>query len=604
MSRPVRIGNFSGAMGDRFGALEEMVTAEPKVDVAIGDSMAEITMSLVAGGTADHPGATQGFYAEYFLSQVRPLLETIAERGVKVVTNAGIFNPAGLAETLGKDIADAGLDLKVAYVRGDDLLPRFQELLDKGELAHLDSGAAFADDPADYVAVNAYLGGWGIAEALEGGADIVVTGRVADASLVLGPAAWWHGWKNDELNKVAGAVAAAHIIECGPQAVGGNFSGFAAVPDNTRLGFPIAEVAEDGTSVITKRAQDGGAVTVDTVTAQLMYEIQGPLYRTPDVTLRVDEVSLTQQGPDRVLVSGAKGLPASLTTKVGMHRATGYRAGLYLFPTGLQIEEKIDVLRRQAEDAAKGLDLDDVLVTVLGQPIPDPKDQYESTVAVRVAFSGPTAEGVKAFGARFPSYGLGGIPGFYVDFLQGMATVVPQARIEYWPGLVHQSEISQEVVFADGRVEQVPPVPMAEFPGQPVQPPFTANADFGPTAEVPLGTAVFTRVGDKGGNANLGAWTPDPEAYDWLRGFLTVDELTRLLDLDTDVRVERYEMPRLHGVSFVLGGYFGPSGSSNLALDQIGKALGEFLRARHVQVPVTFIQRGLAGDEPHEIPAA
>lgn len=597
MTRPIRIGNFSGAMGDRFDALSEMVHADPPVDVAIGDYMAEITMSMAAANFDQHRDRTRSLYAPYFVQQVLPLLGDIAERGVKVVTNAGIFNPAGLAELLRNQIAEQGLDLKVAYVRGDDIQPRLAELAGQGELAHLDTGEPLAEDPAEFAAANAYLGGWGITVALRGGADIVVTGRVADASLVLGPAAWWHEWAPDQLDRIAGAVAAAHIIECGGQATGGNFSGFARIPDNAVLGFPIAEVAADGTSVITKRPQDHGEVSVDTVTAQLMYEIQGPLYRNPDVVLHVDQVELTQVGENRVQLSGATGTPAPTTTKVGMHRFDGYRGAVYMYPTGLQMDEKIDVLRRQADAAAADLDLERIEFTQLGVPAIDPHDQYQSTVAVRVAFEGPTADGIRAFGARFPSYGLGGIPGFYVDFLQGIASVDPQARVVYRPGLVSQSVLQHEVVHDDGRVERVGLPPMAEFTGEPVQDPFVTEDDFGPSVKAPLGSIVYTRVGDKGANANVGVWTPEAAAYDWLRTYLTEKKIGQLLDLDPSVRVERYEMPHLNGVSFVLGGYFGTSGSSNLALDQIGKATGEYLRAKYDDVPAKFVDAERAGVE-------
>jgi hypothetical protein len=275
MARPIRIANFSGAIGDRFAAFAEAVRGEP-VDVVMGDAMAEITMSMIVAGLVDDQEARRIFFWRPFLRQLGPQLATIAARGIKVVTNAGIYNPAGLAEAVRREIAEQGLDLTVAYVTGDDLNDVVGDLIAAGRLTDLDTGDVLTVDADELLAVNAYLGGWGIKAALDEGADIVITGRVADASLVTGPAAWWHGWRREELDKIAGATAAAHVIECGPQATGGNFAGFTTIADNTLPGFPIAEVADDGSFVITKRAADGGAVTVDTVTAQLMYEIQGP----------------------------------------------------------------------------------------------------------------------------------------------------------------------------------------------------------------------------------------------------------------------------------------------------------------------------------------
>ena len=591
MSGAIRIASFSGTWGDRFTALSEAVNGDP-VDVVIGDYMAEVTMSMVAAAASGPDRDRGGFYAGSFLRQVRPLLAAIADRRIKVVVNAGVFNPAGLAAAVRSDIADRGLPLTVAHIEGDDLIDRVGELARAAQLAHLDTGAAFAFDRGQVAAANAYLGGWGIARALAEGADIVIAGRVADASLVLGPAAWWHGWARDDWDRIAGAVVAAHIIECGPQAAGGNFSGFTAVPDNVLVAYPIAEVSDDGSSVITKRAADGGTVTVDTVTAQLLYEIQGPRYLNPDVVLHVDSVRLAQQGQDRVRVSGVVGSPPPSTTKVGIHQLTGYRAGSWTFATGLDIDAKVELLRAQTAEAARGLELDEVRFTPCGRPADDPAGQYEATVAVRLAAGSAIPGQVQAFLAKFASYGLGSIPGFYLD--QVNAPGPENRRVDYWPGLVRQEDLSHQVVLADGRRIDVPPPKTEPFGGQPATEPAERPDAFltGRTRRVPLGDLVYARSGDKGGNASLGVWTPGHRAaaYPWLAGFLTEGRLRELLGLADDVAVERYELPRLRGISFVLRGFFGSSGSANLDLDQIGKSICEFLRARHVDVPVTLLE--------------
>lgn len=590
MRRPVRIANFSGALGDRFSAFEEAVTGEP-VDVVIGDSMAEITMSMLVAGFRAHPDAQHRFYSEFFLRQLRPQLGAIAERGVKIVTNAGIYHPAGLAEAIRGEIAERGLDLTVAYVTGDDLSAQAARLLADGQLSHVDTGAPLTRDPAELLAVHAYLGGWGIRSALDAGADIVVTGRVADASLVTGPAAWWHDWARDDLDRIAGATAAAHIIECGPQATGGNFAGFTEIADNLLPGFPIAEVADDGSLVITKRASDGGTVTVDTVTAQLLYEIQGPRYLNPDVTWHTDSITVTQDGPDRVLVTGAVGGPPSLTTKVGINVQHGYRGSVWVYPTGLRIDDKIAVLRAQAERAAADHELDDMRITVCGKQVDDPADQWQATVPVQISAAAREAGTVSRFLSQFCSYGLGSIPGWYIDMTQ-MYAMGGQPRIDYWPGLVRQADVPHVVHLPDGGVLDIAPPPaMARFTGQPGQPAATPAEPgaFGPTARVPLGEVAFARTGDKGANANLGVWVRNDDAYQWLTAYLTAEELAHLLGAPDHVTIERYPLPKLRGLSFVLTGYFAPSGSANLALDQIGKSLGEFLRARHVDVPVALL---------------
>jgi acyclic terpene utilization AtuA family protein len=587
--RPVRIANFSGAMGDKFAAFEEAVRGEP-VDVVVGDSMAEITMSMVIAGFRGDRAARRGFYSTFFLRQLRPQLAALAEKKIKVVTNAGIYDPAGLADAIRREVTDLGLDLAVAYVTGDDLTDAAKGLLADGQLTHLDTGAALEVDPADLLAVNAYLGGWGIKTALDEGADIVITGRVADASLVTGPAAWWHGWGCDELDKIAGATAAAHVIECGPQATGGNFAGFTTIADNTVPGFPIAEVAEDGSFVITKRAADGGAVTVDTVTAQLMYEIQGPRYLNPDVTWHTDSIELAQIGPDRVRVTGARGSAAPETTKVGINFQRGYRGAIWLFPTGLDVPAKIEVLEAQAERARRDHPVQELHFFVCGRPVSDPRDQWQATVPVQVAVAAPAQETVSGFLAQFTSYGLGSIPGFYIDLTQ-MYSMGGQPRIDYWPGLVGQADLRHQVHLPDGRVLDIAPPPStAPFTGQPPTGATIADpASFGPTRTVPFGQIGYARAGDKGADANLGVWARDAAAWPWLASFLTSDRLRELLACPEGMAIERYELPRLRGISFVLRGYFPPSGSANLALDQIGKSLGEFLRARHVEVPTALL---------------
>lgn len=586
--RPIRIANFSGATGDHVGAFAEVIRGG-SIDVAIGDYLAEITMAMVASGLDGDRDRLQAFSVPVFLTQLVPELESIAAQGIKIVVNAGAFDPEGLADQVRKAVADAGVQMRVAHITGDDLLPRVAELLQLGGLHHLDTGAPADAVAGRLIAANAYLGGWGIAAALAAGADIVVAGRVADANLVSGPAAWWHGWSPTDLDQVAGAVAAGHVIECGPQAVGGNFAGFTDIFDRVapdlRLGFPIAEIAGDGSAVITKRETEGGRVTVDTVTAQLMYEIQGSRYLNPDVVLHVDSVTLSQAAPDRVLMSGARGTAPPTTTKVGCFYPDGYRTVLFAMATGLDIDAKTDWLRAQMGTVIADLELDDYDYDVLGRPVDDPASQAEATVMIRIAGAAQDARALQRLAGGFSSFGLGGMPGFYGE----MAPRPVQRRIEYWPGLVDQSLLDHRAVLDDGtevraaRPETKPfavQVPSAEAPS------YAAGEK---TVWVPLGRVAYARTGDKGGNANLGVWSPNPAAWPWLASYLTEECVAELLALPDDVRVERHLLPNLHGIEFVLHGYFGRSGSGNIHLDQIGKALGEFLRARHVDVPVSLV---------------
>ncbi|KAJ3342304.1 hypothetical protein HDU93_002777 [Gonapodya sp. JEL0774] len=603
--RPIRVAAFSGCLGDRFTGLEEAVRGEP-VDVLMGDYLAELTFAMLTANFIDMFGSKAqerlaAYYCDPFVKQLAPELELISQRGIKVVTNAGAFNPRGLALAVQKEIDARNLPLKVGYVDGDNVMPILSDLAQKG-IPNMDSGVNMDDQTAKaIVTANAYLGGWGITEALRNGADIVVAGRVADASLVTGPAAWWFDWKPNDWSKLAGAFAAGHVIECGPQCVGGNFCGFAAGGKRdprltVNLGFPIAEIEEDGSSVITKRATDGGMVTVDTVTAQFMYETQGPLYLHPDVTLHVDTVEIKQEGPDRVRVFGTQGSPPPATTKVTSFYPTGYFGVTFMYVAGLDINEKVRWLKEQLTLLWKqsGATADDeLLITPLGIAAVNPKYQAECTVTVRIAASARSKEVLKYFNSQWGGYIPGGTPGLHAEFLVDRMPM--QTHMQMFPGLIPQSTLRHQytVLNASGDITAAVPLPPATFTfvSQP-----KSNFDikplshWGETTKAAMGLVSYSRVGDKGGNANLGVWVPKPEAWDWLVSFLTEERLRELLAIeDPQIEVHRYLVPKIRGIQFVLKGYFGISGSGNTRLDTIGKSVGEFLRAKVVDIPKSIL---------------
>ena len=345
MTRPVRIANCSGFYGDRFSAAREMLAGP--IDVLTGDYLAELTMLIL--WKARRKDESLG-YATTFLRQMQDVLGTCLERGIKVVANAGGLNPEGLAAK----ITELAPDARVAYLTGDDLAPAVKDLQAEGhEFTNLDTGVPLAKAELPVVTANAYLGGWGIAAALQAGADIVICGRVTDASLVTGPAAWWHGWARDDWDALAGAVAAGHVIECGPQATGGNYSFLDEITDRRYPGFPIAEVAADGSSVITKHDGTGGLVSVGTVTAQLLYEIGEPAYLNPDVTAHFDTIQLERQGPDRVTLTGTRGSPPTDDLKVALNMLGGYRNTMTMVITGLDVEQKAEHAERPALRTAR-----------------------------------------------------------------------------------------------------------------------------------------------------------------------------------------------------------------------------------------------------------
>ncbi|MEE3850257.1 acyclic terpene utilization AtuA family protein [Gordonia sp. LSe1-13] len=578
---PIRIANFSGYLGDRRTAIDEAMAGD-RVDVLMGDYLAEITLAALSA--AHQRNADRG-YVDYFVDQVRPHLAAISERGIKVVTNAGGFHPAGLAAVLRDEIHSAGVDLRVAHVEGDNILTALPQLREQGHsLANLDTGEPLADWVATPFAANAYLGGWGVAAALGAGADIVICGRVTDASLTAGPAAWWHDWAPDDWDALAGAVLAGHVIECGAHAVGGNFSGFLDIANRTVPGFPIAEISADGSCVVTKHGRDGGEVTLDTVTAQIMYEIQGPVYLNPDVTVRLDDVRVTDDGPDRVRVSGASGAPPPPTTKVAIFGPVGFTVVNTVFVTSPHIEEKIAMIRDQLLlDMPDGVVVD---LTQIGTAADDPESQWAATVALRVMATAPTADLIAGadLGRRLGSLYLQGIPGFYHDGAAGLHSA-PRPRVDYWPGLLPLSALTHDAVLGDGRRIAAVVPPDTAYVAQPIHP----EPHEAPLAErvtrAPLGVVAHARSGDKGGNSNVGVWTRDPRVWLWLRRYLTSDELRRLIPETKDLDIQRHEFPELQAVHFVLRGLLGTGGSSNTRVDQVGKAVGEYLRSRQVLIP-------------------
>jgi hypothetical protein len=584
--RVLRVGAFSGYLGDRFTALEEVLAGDP-VDVLIGDYLAEITL---AGLAARHRNEADGGYVEAFVDQLRPLLPTVAERGVRIVTNAGGFNPAALARALRAEAATAGVAVRIAHVEGDNLLPRLPDLLAAGHrFEHLDTGAGLAEWGVEPVVANAYLGGWGIVEALRAGADIVVCGRVTDASLVLGPAAWWHGWGTEDWDALAGAVVAGHVIECGPHATGGNFSGFATVPGVEHAGFPVAEIEADGSSVITKHARDGGAVTVDTVTAQVVYEIQGPLYLNPDVTVHIDSVRLRADGPDRVRIDGVHGSPPPPTAKVALFAPVGYQTVQTVFVTAPDVEEKVELLRRQVR-AIAGPGVDQIDVTPLGQVPVDPATQWEATVPVRIMATARFRDALapERFARQIFALYLSSVPGFFLDNAAPWVPQ-PQPRVDYWPALLPRELVEHRAVLDDGTLRTAAQPAVAEVVPQPRHDEPAEAPGSEATVRRPLGEVAYARSGDKGGNSNVGIWARDERAWPWLRGALTVATLRALVPEVKDLEVVRHEFPHLHAVHFVLKGLLGSGGSSNLRVDPVGKAVGEYIRAKHVSIPAELL---------------
>lgn len=585
MSEPIRIANCSGFYGDRLSAAREMVEGGP-IDVLTGDWLAELTMLILA--RARRSG--RGGYASTFLRQMEQVLGPCAERGIKVVSNAGGLDPAGCAAEVA-DIADRlGVSLTVAHVTGDDLLPRLEELRAAGHrLANLETGEEL-DPSVEIVSANAYLGGWGVADALRRGADVVVTGRITDAALVIGPAAWHHGWARDAWDPLAGALVAGHVVECGAQTTGGNYSFFTEVPGLEHCGFPVAEVAADGSSVITKHPGTGGLVSVGTVTAQLLYEIDTPRYRNPDVSARFDTIGLEQQGPDRVRISGVRGEAPPPTAKVALNYLGGYRNSMTFVLTGLDVADKADVVQRTLWSSIPGGRdaFAEVDAELTGRPAEDPPTNADALAYLRVTVKDTDEVKVgRAFSSKVVEMGLASIPGFFGTSPPGGAS----AYGVYWPTTV-PVDVLEHVAVVDGAAVAIDPT-VAESDDAPSAPSPAAvesPADpAGPTVPMALGRVMGARSGDKGGNANVGVWARSDEAYNWLRGFLTVERVQELLPETRPLSVERYELANIRALNFVVVGLLGRGVAASTRTDAQAKGLGEYLRAKVVDVPASLL---------------
>ncbi|MGW6685666.1 acyclic terpene utilization AtuA family protein [Streptomyces sp. NPDC054961] len=594
--RPLRIGNASGFYGDRFSALREMLTGGP-LDVVTGDYLAELTLLILGRDRLKSPELG---YAKTFLRQLEEGLGLAHERGVRIVANAGGLNPAGLADAIRTLAAKLSLPVAVAHVEGDDLMPY-------GE------GALTA---------NAYLGGAGITACLRAGADVVVTGRVTDAALVSGAAAWWFDWEPDDHDRLAGAVVAGHVLECGTQATGGNYAFFTR-HDVSRPGFPLAEVSADGSSVITKHPGTGGTVSVGTVTAQLLYETQGVRYLGPDVTARLDTVRLADAGPDRVAVSGVRGEAPPSTLKVGVTRIGGWRNEVVFVLTGLDIEAKAALVKEQL--APLLAPVDSVAWTLSRTDHEDADTEETASALLRLVVRDPSPDRVgRALTSAAIELALASYPGFHVTSPPGAA----QPYGTFASSLVPADSVPHTAVLPDGSRQQLGTRPPSPVKGGVEERP-TASTDPGsepgpgpgtesglspepgpespapadsappapaaptstptPTRRAPLGAVAGARSGDKGGDANIGVWAESGEAWDWLHATLTVDAFKALLPETAPLEVTRHVLANLRSLNFTVTGVLGAGVASGHRFDPQAKALGEWLRSRHLDIPVHLL---------------
>ncbi|KAM3553463.1 hypothetical protein MY1884_006661 [Beauveria asiatica] len=636
--RPVRIANCSGFHGDPAGDMYKQASLGD-VDFITGDYLAEVNIANNAESyrKGQHPG-----YEETAWEGLQQSIDVIAERQIKIAINGGALNPEGLAKKTAELIASKGYDLRVAYVSGDNLLPNLgRNTMPPGSelvksLPHLDSGnpnvhippeaVQFSKsdrDPPKIVSANAYLGARAIYEALNQGADIVISGRASDASPVIACAWYWWSWPSTDYDSLAGALVAGHLIECSAYVTGGNFSGFSAGKYNLEMflnpGFPIAEVAQDGSCVITKHAGTGGLVNVDTCKSQLVYELQGNAYLNSDVKAFIDTVAMEQVGSDRVHVSGIRGAPPPDTTKLAIFYKGGYESQFLINATGYAIDEKFAVLEQQVRSRISrealsrfdtlefqrygfpcGLEKLQSLITFgsIGSPAQDPKNQNSSTVYFRIFAQAPRAEVLDELARAVKSISLRHFSGLHSSL--DLRTAVPRPYLAYWPALWPQEHITEQVYFvhANGEVAeklQVPKPPRFEALGQrqsyDTAAPSTPSLQ-GELRDMRLGDIAQGRSGDKGSNLNFGLFVERPEEWEWLRSYMSIDRVKKMLgdELRHDFAIERVEFPGISAVHFVVYGILGRGVSSSWRLDGFGKGFIDYFRDKIVKVPAKLVR--------------
>ncbi|KAH7162106.1 hypothetical protein B0J13DRAFT_490657 [Dactylonectria estremocensis] len=599
--RPIRIGNASGAIGDGLDQVFRLASSGA-VDAITADYLAEFNIAWKAIELQSRPDLG---YEPNFLEQLAynngDGARAVANNNIKVVHDGGALNPKGLAEKVDSYFRGLGIrHIKVAWVEGDNITEHVKTNR-LGSPQHLDqTGRTFEANGKEILAANVYTGQRGIVEALEQGADIVICGRCCDASPVMALASWYWGWKATDYNQLAGSLMAGHLIECGAYVTGGNYCGAREVGQLHHVGYPIAEIAADGTCIITKPEGSNGAVTVDTCKGQLLYEIQGPRYLNPDVVARIDGACLDQVGKDRVKLSGIIGLAAPDTAKVSICALGGFQAEISSYAAGIEsdIDFKFNLMRDQVLGQINLADFTTFSIERYGSAATNPRSQKSCTVQFRFFAQSESKEAFTQFRRAIFYNGMQGYCGLHLGM--DWRTMEPKPFVRYFPALIHQEKLPNLTVhFVSGEKYAVPPPDFKDMRAISELPPLDSSkssdalpVDGGSLIKLPLGDLFFARSGDKGGNANVGFWVRDSKAFPFAQAFLTVPRLIELLADDWDPRysIERCEFPNLNAIHFVIRGILQDGVSSSSVLDGFGKSISEFLRARMVELPGELVQ--------------
>ncbi|KAF2769751.1 DUF1446-domain-containing protein [Teratosphaeria nubilosa] len=598
--RPVRIMNISGSPVDRREALYNAAMSDEPIDFLAGDWMSELNMPARAYAIATQGDAAVG-YEPSFLEAIEPALPILATKRIKVAANAGAVATKALFDKLVEIVAAKGLrdKLCIAWVEGDivtDMIGKF----DASQLTSVCTGQKLVDWPYKPLFAQCYLGGWGITKAFKAGADIVLCGRVADASPIVGAAAWWHRWSRDDFDCLAQALIAGHLIECSTYVTGGNFTGFKSMDWSTihDLGFPIAEISHDGGVVITKPPATGGLVSIETCKEQLLYEIQGKYYLNSDVMAVIDQVEFHEVGKDRVQLRGVTGLPPPATTKAGITAMGGFKAEMNWALVGLDIEEKkrlFDLQLRHNLGPERLSRLTCLDLAVYGSVAENPGCQNAATVDMRLVAQAREEDAVSEKNFAGPAFAF--IMQTFPAATYTNKTAVPKPFQEYFPTIIPQP--TQRIHFSDARIEslEVPP-PTTITKDLPSQPSYETSdpiplESFGPTSKAPLGKIIFARAGDKGSNCNVGFFPRHESVWPWLRTLLSTEKFIELLGDDyKGQQIDRMEFPKLWAVHFLLHDWLDRGVTANATYDILGKFVAEYVRCKVVDVPVEFLEMG------------
>ena len=582
----IKIANCSGFYGDKLSAAKDLVDGGP-IDVLTGDYLAELTMAILFGQKMQR-GEDKG-YVGTFLKQINQIAKSCKEKNIKIVSNAGGLNPKSMAIEIEKILKEQSIDMKVAYIDGDDLMPTISNLKKSGEeFKNIDKGKKLDESGYSPLTANAYLGAWGIKEALDKGADIVVCPRVTDAAVVIGPAAWKFNWKRDNYDALAGALAAGHIIECGCQATGGNYAFFKEVESFDNVGYPIAEIYDDGSFYVTKHPDTGGLVSTGTVTAQLLYEINSPAYINPDVIAHFDTLKIEEVEKDKVYVSGCRGSSPPDKHKVCINLAGGFRNGMEIILTGLDIEDKAKVFTDALFNSVGGRkQFDDVSIQLHRTDKENPNSNEEAMASLLVSVKSKDQNLVgRLFSAKIIELALANIPGFFAQ--GGVKSSGPV--IIYWPALVDSKHIKEKVHIDGEEIEVIPTSQLKleeiYYQKEPIKIKKIKKED---EKEIYFGEIYGTRSGDKGGCANLGVWAKNANSFAFLHDFLTVKKLKELLPDLNQYKIERFELANINSLNFYIHDILQDGVSSNDKKDGQAKSLGEYLRAKKVKVPQSII---------------